>query len=244
MQNHTNEMLSYLKKVVAESQIQVTDEQYRLFGLYYEYLMEYNQKVNLTRIIEPQDVAAKHFWDSISVGKSGDFFNGCSVIDVGTGAGFPGIPLAVMRPDVRVTLVDSLKKRTIFLSEAVALLGLANVAIIHARAEDIGQNPKYRARYDVVLARAVAPLNVLAELCIPLAKTGGVFLAMKGPKAVEEIEFAGKAIQKLGATVSGYESTTLPLVGETRTLIRIKKTSPTPAAYPRKAGTPERQPLL
>jgi len=244
MQNSSSEMLMYLKQVVAKMQLSLSEEQYRMFEKYYDFLLEYNQRVNLTRITEPREVAAKHFGDSLAVFDSDAFLPGYSVIDVGSGAGFPGLPLAMMRPDIKMTLVDSLRKRTVFLSEVIAMLGLANVTVIQARAEDLGQDQKYRACFDIVLARAVAPLNVLAELCIPLIKIGGWFLAMKGPKAVDEVELARMSIQKLGGTILSSDSGPLPLVGEIRTLIRIKKIKATPSAYPRKAGTPERQPLL
>jgi 16S rRNA (guanine527-N7)-methyltransferase len=243
MENKVEAMLGYLKIVATKMDIGVTAEQYVLFGRYYDFLLEYNQKINLTRIIEPMDVAAKHFGDSLAVLASDVFSAGKTVADIGTGAGFPGMVIAIMCPDIQVTLVDSLRKRTVFLFEMVQRLGLNNVTVLWTRAEDMGQNPLYREKYDVVLARAVASLNVLAELCLPLLKTGGSFLAMKGPKAEEELSLAHRAIKTLGGVVVSSVSTPLTLVGEERTLIIIGKKRATAAIYPRKAGIPEREPL-
>jgi len=190
MQNNVEEMILHLKRVATAMNINVTEEQILLFGRYYEFLLEVNQKVNLTRITEPQDVAAKHFGDSLALLAPNELLQEVLVADIGTGAGFPGIPVAIMRPDIQVVLVDSLRKRTVFLSEAIRLLDLRNVKVVWARAEDMGRNPDWRERFDVVLARAVASLNVLAELCLPLVKKGGIFLAMKGPKTSEELLLA------------------------------------------------------
>ena len=244
MQNNTIEMIGHLRRVVADMGISVSEDQYRLFAVYYEFLMKYNQKVNLTRIVEPLDVAAKHFGDSLTLLSQPCLLTGSIIADVGTGAGFPGIPLAIMRPDIQVVLVDSLHKRTIFLTETVELLGLKNIQVVWTRAEEMGRNQLYRQKFDVVLARAVAPLNVLIELCLPLLTIGGHFLAMKGPKADEELVQSQVAIHKLGGVIVSSTVKTLPLLEENRTLISIKKIKPTVALYPRKAGTPERQPLV
>jgi len=243
MQNNVEEMTDCLKRVAEMMNVKVNENQYFLFERFYDFLFEYNKKVNLTRIIEPVDVATKHFGDSLLVLSAKDFSQRCAVIDVGTGAGFPGIPIAIMRPDLQITLADSLRKRTAFLSEAIQRLDLKNVKVVWARAEELGQNPLYREKFDVVLARAVAPLNVLAELCLPLLKKQGVFLAMKGPKACDELLLSQGAIKKLGGFVLSIEATPLPLAEDVRTLIRIGKNRATPAIYPRKAGIPERQPL-
>jgi len=244
MQNNTVEMIVHLQAVLAEMEIEVTEEQYSRFAIYYEFMMDYNRKVNLTRIVEPMDVAVKHFGDSLALLSHSCIQEGSLIADVGTGAGFPGIPLAIMRPDLQIVLVDSLRKRTLFLAEAASLLGLVNVQVVWARAEEMGRNRSYRQKFDVVLARAVAPLNILVELCLPLLKIGGFFLAMKGPKAEEEILQAHIAVTKLGGVVSSATVWSLPLVGEHRTVISIKKTKPTVALYPRKAGMPEKQPLV
>jgi 16S rRNA (guanine527-N7)-methyltransferase len=241
--NNSDEMIEHLKQVARAMNVDVTEAQTALFGQYYNFLLEYNQKVNLTRITEPREVAVKHFGDSFAVLAPKILPLGSSVADVGSGAGFPGIPVAIMRSDLQLTLVDSLRKRTVFLSELVQLLGLQNVNVVWARAEEIGHNPAYRGKFDVVMARAVASLNVLSELCLPLTKPGGLFLAMKGPKAEDELRLAKGAISKLGGFLISAETQSLPLVGETRTLITIGKKHATAAVYPRKAGIPERQPL-
>ena len=170
-------------------------------------------------------------------------FPGAKVIDVGAGAGFPGIPLAIIRPDLKFTLVDSLRKRTVFLSELTENLSLNNVEVVWGRAEDIGQNTECREKHDTVIARAVAPLNVLAELCLPLIRIGGTFFAMKGPKAEAEVSLAEKAIAILGGKVVSFDSVLLPLIEDSRSLVTISKISSTPRTFPRKAGVPERQPL-
>ena len=180
--NAAEQMLQYLRQAATELPVVLTDEQLAAFAVYYDFLLEYNEKVNLTRITEPLDVAVKHFADSLSLLQTGWLPPGGRVADIGTGAGFPGIPLAIMRPDLRVVLVDSLRKRTVFLTEAVQKLALVNVTVVWSRAEDLGRNPDFRERFDIVLARAVAELNVLTELCLPLAKPGGAFVAMKGPR--------------------------------------------------------------
>ena len=241
--NAAEQMLQYLRQAATELPVVLTDEQLAAFAVYYDFLLEYNEKVNLTRNTEPLDVAVKHFADSLSLLQTGWLPPGGRVADIGTGAGFPGIPLAIMRPDLRVVLVDSLRKRTVFLTEAVQKLALVNVTVVWSRAEDLGRNPDFRERFDIVLARAVAELNVLTELCLPLAKPGGAFVAMKGPKAEAELAAAGRAITLLGGGGVAVVSATLPLLAETRTIIRIDKQRPTSAKYPRKAGIPERLPL-
>lgn len=241
--NAAEQMLHFLRQAAAEQGISLTDGQLEKFAVYYDFLLEYNGKVNLTRITEPLDVAVKHFADSLSLLPTGWLPAGGRVADVGTGAGFPGIPLAIMRPDLQVVLVDSLRKRTAFLSEAVQKLALPNVTVVWSRAEDLGRDPEFRERFEIVLARAVAELNVLAELCLPLAKPGGAFVAMKGPKAEEELARATAAIRLLGGGAAAVVTTKLPLLAEDRTIIRIAKQRPISAKYPRKAGVPERLPL-
>ena len=236
-------MLEHLRLVAAVMGITVGDRQMEKFAAYYEFLISYNQKVNLTRITEPLDVAVKHFGDSFFLLKPGLIPEGARVADIGTGAGFPGIPLAIMRPDVHVVLVDSLRKRTVFLTEASQRLGLTNVEVVWSRAEDLGHMPEFRQRFDVVLARAVAALNVLTELCLPLVKVGGIFLALKGPRAQEELAQAQTAIAILGGAGAMLFEGELPIQPEPRAIIRISKHKPSPAKYPRKAGLPERAPL-
>lgn len=240
---HSQLMIPFLEKVFTEMNLKVTEGQMELFARYDDFLIDNNLRVNLTRIIDPCEVAVKHFGDSLTLLAQDIFPPGATVIDVGTGAGFPGIPLAICRSDLQVTLVDSLRKRIAFLNELIQVLGLSNVTLVWGRAEELGQNPQYRERFDIVIARAVAPLKVLAELCLPLVKRNGVFLAMKGPKADEEVEAAAKALKTVGGTLVCTNTVVLPLLSEIRSLVHISKSNPTPPGYPRKAGTPERQPL-
>lgn len=243
MMPNREEMLECLRQVVAVTGLKISTEQYRLFGDYYELMLEHNQRVNLTRITEPVDVAIKHFGDSLALLSAISFQTGSAIADVGTGAGFPGLPIAILRPDLQVTLIDSLRKRTAFLTEVVQRLKLVNVRVVWGRAEDLGRKALFREQFNVVMARAVAPLNVLSELCLPLLERGGLFVAMKGPKAEEEIIQATVAIRRLGGVLLGSETQNLPLVNEKRCLIRIAKQMTTPQLYPRKAGIPERDPL-
>jgi len=210
--------------------------QYAQFERYYELLIAWNARMNLTAITEPMDVAYKHFLDSLAAAEH--IPEGAACVDVGTGAGFPGIPLAILRPDLSMTLLDSLGKRVKFLEAVAAELNLP-LNCVHIRAEEAGKNPAHRERYDIALSRAVAPLNVLLELTVPLLKVGGLAIAYKGPAVAEEPwESAGKA---LGCTLA---IKTAPVIrGEERRLAIAKKTVPTPARYPRKPGEPGRKPL-
>lgn len=241
--NHSQLMIPYLENVFTEMGLTFTDEQMELFAQYDDFLIDYNTKINLTRIIDPREVAVKHFGDSLTLLTQDVLPQGASIADVGTGAGFPGIPLAISRPDLQITLMDSLRKRIEFLRELIQALGITNVTLVWGRAEELGQNPQYRDRFDIVIARAVAPLRVLVELCLPLTKTNGVFFAMKGPKAEEEVEAATNALKIIGGKLIGTRIVVLPLLKEMRTLVHILKNRPTPREYPRKAGTPERQPI-
>jgi len=243
MNNQSIEMQTHLQQGLAHLKIEAAPEMLLKCVQFYEYLLEVNKVMNLTRITEPIDVAVKHFADSFTVYDTQSFPVACRVIDVGSGAGFPGIPLVLLRPDIKMTLADSLRKRTQFLSEACNRIGLKDIEVVQSRAEDLGQNRNYREAFDVVLARAVAPLNVLVELCLPLLKVGGVFFAMKGPRAADEVEEAQKAISILGGGKIVMNTKQLPLTEEGRVIIRIEKNRLTPSLYPRKAGIPERQPL-
>ena len=241
--SHSQLMIPYLENVFTEMGLTFTDEQMELFAKYDDFLIDYNTKINLTRIIDPREVAVKHFGDSLTLLTQDVLPQGASIADVGTGAGFPGIPLAISRPDLQITLMDSLRKRIEFLRELIQALGITNVTLVWGRAEELGQTPQYRDRFDIVIARAVAPFRVLVELCLPLTKTNGVFLAMKGPKAEEEVEAATNALKIIGGKLIGTRIVVLPLLKEMRTLVHILKNRPTPREYPRKAGTPERQPI-
>lgn len=234
-------------QALEKQNIVLTPKQKAQFNSYYELLAEWNQHVNLTAITEKNAVYLKHFYDSVLPA----FYvaelsqKSVSLCDVGAGAGFPSIPLKIIFPSMRVTIVDSLNKRIKFLETLVEKLELDDVTLIHARAEDFG-NKKSSAResYDLVTARAVANLPVLAELCLPLTALGGKFIALKAQKAQDELEKAAYALKTLGAGLEQDIQTKLPGDDEERHIIVVAKNKPTPKKYPRKAGTPAKVPLL
>ena len=211
-------------------------EQLALFETYYAMLADWNTRVNLTAITEPEDVAKKHFLDSLAAAPY--LKPNASIVDVGTGAGFPGLPLLILRPDLKVTLMDSLQKRLVFL-EAVCKELKLKAELVHARAEDAGQNPKYREKFDVALTRAVSALPVLCELTLPLVKVGGTSIAYKGDSA-EELTASKNALSVLHATA---ERVVIPADYGARELVILTKNGTTPKQYPRKAGTPSKNPL-
>lgn len=221
--------------------IKVTPEQAGQFQTYMELLLEWNEKMNLTSITEPEQVVEKHFLDSATLLLWKKLKQGAKVIDVGTGAGFPGIPLKILRPDVDLTLLDGTMKRLNFLGEVCKGLKLS-ANRVHKRAEEAGLDKTMRERYDVATARAVAPLNVLAEYCMPLVKMKGYFLAMKGPGAAQELEEGTNALEILGAGDPETLSFTLP-GGEERNLIIAQKLRFTPKGYPRHGSTIAKHPL-
>ena len=216
-------------------------EQAEQFFDYMNLLIEWNEKMNLTAITDPEEIILKHFIDSITILK--DIEDGSKVVDVGTGAGFPGIPLSIMNPTLKITLVDSLNKRLIFLQEVVNKLGLKNIEIVHARAEEFGQNKKYRETFDIATSRAVANLSTLSEYLIPLVKVGGKVISMKAAEAQEEINEAKKAIEVLGGEIEKIDEFNLPQRDRGRTVVIIKKEKQTPGKYPRKPGTPSKEPI-
>lgn len=207
---------------------------------YARLLVEWNEKMNLTAIVEPNEIAVKHFLDSLLLFKFCKVDEGAKLIDIGTGAGFPGMVLKIVRPDINLTLMDSLNKRTVFLSEVTKSLGL-DATIIHSRAED-GANGELREQFDVATARAVAAMPVLCEYCLPYTKVGGVFVAMKGPGAEQETIAAKRAISLLGGGEPEVFTTNLPN-NDVRTFIKIKKISQTLTKYPRKTPKIVKQPL-
>ena len=211
-------------------------EQLTMFETYYAMLADWNTRVNLTAITAPEDVAKKHFLDSLAAAPY--LKPNASIVDVGTGAGFPGLPLLIFRPDLKVTLMDSLQKRLVFL-EAVCKELKLKAELVHARAEDAGQNPKYREKFDVALTRAVSALPVLCELTLPLVKVGGISIAYKGDSA-EELAASGNALSVLHATA---ERVVIPADYGARELVILTKNGTTPKQYPRKAGTPSKNPL-
>lgn len=233
----------YLKDATDKYGISLSDEQLDQFDKYYQLLVEWNEKINLTAITEPREVAIKHMVDSLSCWQADLFEAGIAVIDVGTGAGFPGIPLKIYRPDIKLILLDSLNKRIKFLQTVVDELGLKDVKCIHARAEEAARNKALREKFDLVVSRAVARLPVLAEYCLPFVKTGGIFAALKGMKFAEEATDAKKALSMLGGSQPECVEIKLPYLEDKRAVIYIKKEKSTPKAYPRKAGTPDKNPL-
>jgi len=221
--------------------MELSDKQIAQFNLYYELLTAKNKVMNLTAITEYNDVVKKHFIDSMMISRVLDMKKINSLCDVGTGAGFPGIPLKIVYPHLHLTLVDSVGKRVNFLSEVVEKLGLEDVEAIHSRTEDLAHNSKYREKYDLVTARAVASMNVLSEYCIPYAKIGGYFAAYKSGNIGEEIENAKNAIKTLGGKIEKTDMFELYEMG--RSIVLIRKVNSTPKIYPRKAGTPSKNPL-
>ena len=221
--------------------MELSDKQIAQFNLYYELLTAKNKVMNLTAITEYNDVVKKHFIDSMMIYRVLDIKKINSLCDVGTGAGFPGIPLKIVYPHLHLTLVDSVGKRVNFLSEVVEKLGLEDVEAIHSRTEDLAHNSKYREKYDLVTARAVASMNVLSEYCIPYAKIGGYFAAYKSGNIEEEIENAKNAVKTLGGKIEKTDMFELYEMG--RSIVLIRKVNSTPKIYPRKAGTPSKNPL-
>ncbi len=226
------------------------------FEKYYNLLIDWNEKINLTAITEPAEVATKHFMDSVKAFETEDLlklagakdlkemFDGKAVIDVGTGAGFPGLPLKICADKCRVTLLDSLNKRINFLNEVVGELELDGVECVHSRAEELGKNKKYRERYDFCVSRAVANLCTLSELCLPFVKVGGYFVSLKGPKGEQEAKEAQNAIKKLGGELVGLFTYNVPQSDLSHNIVVIKKISATSGQFPRKAPKPSKEPLI
>ena len=221
--------------------IQLNVEQKEKFYKYMNLLVEWNEKINLTAIVEPKEVILKHFVDSLTISKF--LKDGDKLIDVGTGAGFPGIPNKIFNENLNVTLLDSLKKRTIFLNEVINELELKNIKSIHSRVEEFAQNKEYREKFDVATSRAVAQLNILLEYMLPLVKVGGLCICMKGSEIEEELNNAKNALQILGGEIVKVESFELADSEMKRNLVIIRKVRNTPSKYPRKAGTPNKEPL-
>ena len=230
---------------LSKHNFELTDKQKQQFKLYFKMLIEVNEHVNLTRITEEDEVYLKHFYDSITplFTFGAVFKDGATLCDVGAGAGFPSIPLKILKPGLKVTIVDSLQKRLNFLKDLISELGLTDVELVHGRAEDVGQNKLYRERFDIVTARAVARMSVLSEYCLPLVKKGGYFVALKGPKAEDELDDGKKALEVLGGKLIKDEEPTLPQREEERTLVLVQKVKKKKKKYPRQAGTPRRKPI-
>jgi 16S rRNA (guanine527-N7)-methyltransferase len=228
-----------------QSQHEISTRQLQQFKMYFEMLVLWNEKMNLTAITSEYDVYLKHFYDSLTILVAHPFDASTKLADIGSGAGFPSIPICIMRPDVQVTIVDSLNKRIRFLQELVDQLQLTNVQCIHGRAEDVARLAEHRDQYDVVTARAVARLPLLNELCLPFVKPQGLFIAMKSNDYESELSEAKKSLQLLRAQCEHVHTLLLP--GDevvNRANIIIRKTSTTPKQYPRKPGTPAKSPLV
>lgn len=223
--------------------IELSSKQIEQFSIYYQTLVEWNEKINLTALTEEPDVYLKHFYDSISAAFYYDFTKKLHICDVGAGAGFPSIPLKICFPNIKVTIVDSLQKRIVFLNTLAAKLDIEGVSFYHDRAEDFGKNKSFRETFDVVTARAVARMSVLSELCLPLCKPNGVFIAMKGAQADQELNLGKMAIKLLGGEVNKVETFELPEEAGERSIIIVDKKRKTPKKFPRKAGLPNKEPL-
>ena len=240
------EGLLIFEKGLQELEIDISEAQKQQFIRFYEMLVEKNKVMNLTAITEFNEVIIKHFLDSLAlvkvIGKDELKTDG-SIIDVGTGAGFPGIPLKIAFPDIKITLLDSLNKRINFLREVSQELGFENIEFIHGRSEDFGRNPQYREKFDICVSRAVANLATLSEFCIPFVKVGGSFVSYKAGDCGKEVAESSKAVEKMGGVIGQSLEYTEQTSYLNLFLLLIKKEKATPKAYPRKAGTPAKEPI-
>lgn len=237
--NSTKIFETELKKIG----IILTDKQREQFDRYYELLIEWNKVMNLTGITDYDEVILKHFIDSLMLSEICDMSNVSALIDVGTGAGFPGIPIKIVYPHINAILLDSLNKRLKFLNTVIEELGLESVQTLHGRAEDYARKTEYRESFDLCVSRAVANLSTLSEYCIPFVKKDGTFISYKGGASDEEVKQAERAVDLLGGKVETIHKFTLPGTDMGRTLVEIKKIKNTPRRYPRKAGQPAKEPL-
>ncbi len=243
-----NELAQLLKEGTLNYGRELNEQQVSQFGTYMELLKEWNKKINLTAIEDDKEIIIKHFIDSMSILP---YINNekLKLIDIGTGAGFPGIPLKIANPQLEVTLLDSLDKRIKFLNEIINTTNISGkteiseIKAVHGRAEDLGLNPQYREKYDIAVARAVANLPVLLEYCLPFVKINGIFIAMKGSNT-EELNNSSKALDILGGKIEKIEKFDLPATNIERNVIIVRKFRQTPTKYPRKAGKPSKEPLI
>lgn len=232
------------QQLMTERGFPLSQRQLEQFEMYFRLLVEWNEKMNLTGITDKEAVYEKHFFDSVSLAFFLDLPSITSLADIGSGAGFPSLPLKIVFPHLKVTIVDSLNKRIQFLLQVCNSLGLEGVQCIHGRAEDIARLPEHRDAYRLVTARAVARLNVLNEFCLPFVEKDGIFAAMKGSETVQEVEEAAYSLAELKAKVVQVQSFKLPYEQSERSIVIVRKLGQTPKAYPRKAGTPLKQPLI
>lgn len=237
------EALNPLKKTLEAMNIENSQELIEKFRIYMEGVLEWNEKVNLTTITDPDEFAIKHFVDSIICANYPEYINAAKIIDVGTGAGFPGIPLSIISPEKEFILMDSLNKRLKIIDELCQRSDIKNVVTLHARAEELAKNKAHRERYDLCVSRAVANMAVLAEYCLPFIKVGGFLMAYKGPEAENEVREAEHALYLLGGRAEEIRNGNLKEFGIDHKVVVIKKVSNTPSKYPRKPGTPTKEPL-
>ena len=235
------EFKKIMNEYASEIDIVFNDKQIEQFYKYMNLLLEWNEKINLTAITEKKDVILKHFIDSLTISKYIE--ENSTLVDIGTGAGFPGIPIKIYRPDVKVTLVDSLNKRINFLNEIISELELKDINTIHSRVEEFGKNKRYREQFDIVTARAVANLTILSEYLLPLTKIDGKCICMKGSEIQEEFNDSKNAIRILGGQIENIYKFNLPKSDILRNIVIIKKVKNTPNKYPRKPGTPTKEPI-
>jgi 16S rRNA (guanine527-N7)-methyltransferase len=239
--------MSALSDAAAELGIELTQQQLALFATYQADLLDWNRRMNLTAIVDPRDIAVKHFADSLACLRAFPAFptsdGGLSLVDVGTGAGFPGLPLKIVRPEIDLALLEATRKKTTFLEHLVDRLGLPGVRVLTGRAEELGRDLSYRERFDVATSRAVAELPALVELCLPLVRIGGRLIAQKKAGIEAELNSAGRAVSILGGRLLPVQRYELPGLPEPRLLVIVEKVKATPAPYPRRPGIPEKRPL-
>jgi len=233
-----------LERGLKEESLSITRKQLEKYEQYAEMVVFWNKKVNLTAIIDPIEMAMKHFIDSLICLKYFGISGNEKIIDVGTGAGFPGLIWKIYYPKTKITLLDALEKRCRFLNQVIKEINIRDVAVVHGRAEEKGQDPAFREKYHVAAARAVTRLVILSEYCLPFVKRKGVFLALKGSHVEEEVFAAQRAIQLLGGHVSSIKEFSLPILGDGRSLVVVEKLGKTPHQYPRRPGIPEKRPIL
>lgn len=236
-------MKNRLEEKVGQLSITISEKQKEQFIKFYELLTEWNKVMNLTAITEYDEVVEKHFVDSLSIIKAIDLETVESVIDIGTGAGFPGIPLKIAFPNLKITLLDSLNKRVKFLNTVIEELELSNIEAIHGRAEDYAKQQDYRGKYDLCVSRAVANLSTLSEYCLPYVRTGGMFIPYKSGEIEEELKKSKNAVKILGGNIEKNIKFQLPGTDIGRSFVKIKKIKDTPKKYPRKSGMPAKEPL-
>lgn len=234
--------MKFLEESFEKLNIPFDNSVIEMFVQYMDGILEWNKKINLTAITDREEFISKHFVDSVLSYNFREYIDADSIIDIGTGAGFPGIPLAIVSPDKKFVLADSLNKRLKVINELASKIGIDNIETVHGRAEELARNKKYREAFDLCISRAVANLAVLCEYCLPFIKVGGHLLAYKGPDAEEEVKMAEKAIKILGGKL--IEIVSVDLDGYDHNIVVIEKINKTPSKYPRKAGTPGKEPIL